>query len=503
VHGHQQIKFGGAAIRNQVNKELGFQMIATFLTFAQAQQNQAYSDTTLGFPRFGLRNTYYDLFFQDDYQLRPRLTLNLGLRYQYDTTFQEAHGKITNFDFSTGALTPIGDNGLDFQKLNFAPRIGVAYSLNAAGTTVLRAGFGIFYTDANAGNLGQGLPANVPGNGFSATVSHLQVPGLVGLPFPDLSSFGVVSTSFSAIVKNLQTPYSEKWSLNLQQALGQSAMFQIGYSGNHGVHLYENIDENRLFPGGASRPYPQYGSIGTTYAGGYSNYDALQAIFKKRWNNGMTFHANYTWSHTLDDTPTVFSSIQDDHNPQLDYSNTDFDLRHNFEADTSYQIPAVPRIPKVIGSGWQFNDITQIRSGFYYSVSCGCDPLNVGQANGYADSVPGVNRRPANYSIPLNQLNPAAFTAPVGHIGNSGRNSNKGPAAIDFDMSLFKTFTIVGQQKLEFRAEAFNIFNHPQFSSPGASLTDLPQFGQSLSTITTDVGFHTSRQLQFALRYFF
>lgn len=503
VHNHQQIKFGGNIIRNQVNKELGFQMIATFQTFAQAQQNQAFQDSTLGFPRFGLRNTYYDMFFQDDYQLRPRLTLNLGLRYQYDTTFQEAHGKITNFDFSTDALTPIGDNGLDFQKLNFAPRIGIAYSMNSAGTTVLRAGFGIFYTDQNAGNDGQGLPSNVPGNGFTASVSYKQVPGLVGLPFPDLSSFGVPSTSFSAIQRNLATPYSEKWSLNIQQALGQSAMLQVGYSGNHGVHLFESIDANRFFPGTNVRPLPQYGSISTLYTGGFSNYDALQAIFKKRWNNGMAFHANYTWSHTLDDTPTVFSSIQDDHNPQLDYSNTDFDVRHNFEADVSYQIPAAPRIPKIIGSGWQFNDITQIRSGFYYSVSCGCDPLSVGQLNGLADSVPGVNRRPTDYNIPFNQLNPAAFVAPVGHIGNSGRNSNKGPAAMDFDMSAFKTFTIVGQQKLEFRAEAFNIFNHPQFSSPGAALNNLPQFGQSLSTITTDVGFHTSRQLQFALRYFF
>lgn len=502
IHGRQQIKVGGEAIRNQDNKELGYQMTINFLTFAAAQANQAYTDGTLGFPRIGIRNTYFSAFIQDNVQVSPKLTLNMGLRYQYDTSPTEAHGRIANFNFATGALDPTGSSVLNAPSLNFAPRFGVAYSLGSSGKTVIRGGFGIFFSDLNAGNLAQNIPSNT-GLGFSASVSNLQVPGLVGLPFPNLSSFSLPTTSFSAIVKNYQEPYSEKWNLNLQQALGKSAMFQVGYIGARGLHLIEGYDANRLFPGGASRPYPQYGSINTTTTSAISNYNAFQAQFKKRWNNGLTFNANYTLSHSLDDAPTVFGSYQDDHNPIADYGNSDFDVRHNIELDASYAIPAVPSIPKIIGAGWQYNTIATLRSGFPYDVTCGCDPTNVGQATSRADLVPGVPVRPTNFNIPFNELNLAAFAAPVGHFGTEGRNILYGPDAVNFDMSLFKTFKVFEKQQVIFRAEAFNIFNHPQFSNPNTGLNNLPQFGQTTNTISTLEGFHTSRQFQFALRYSF
>ena len=502
VHGKHQIKAGGTVIRNQANKELGFQMTINYLTFDNALQNQAYSDGTLGFPRIGIRNTYYYLFVQDNYQVSRQLSLNMGLRYQYDTSPSEAQGRIANFNFATGALDPEGATVLNAPKLNFAPRFGIAFSPFASGSFVIRGGFGLFFSDLNAGNLGQNLPSNT-GLGFSASVSNLQVPGLVGLPFPNLSSFAVPTTSFSAIVKNYQEPYSEKWNLNIQQAIGSTAMVQIGYSGARGIHLIEGYDANRLFPGGASRPYPQYGSINTDFTGAVSNYQAFQAIFKKRWPNGLTFNANYTFSHSLDDAPTVFGSYQDDHNPVGDYGNSDFDVRHNLEFDASYAIPGIPHVYKVIGSGWQYNTITAIRSGFPYSVTCGCDPLNVGQATSRADLIPGVSPRPQLFSIPLNQLNPAAFVAPVGHFGTSGRNIFYGPDAVNFDMSIFKSFNLTHKQQVTFRAEAFNIFNHPQFSNPQSALNNIPQFGQTTSTVSTQEGFHTSRQMQFALRYSF
>jgi Carboxypeptidase regulatory-like domain/TonB-dependent Receptor Plug Domain len=502
VHGRHQIKVGGEAIRNQANKELGYQMTVTFLTFSAAQQNQAFQDSTLGFPRIGIRNTYFSTFVQDNVQVNRRLTVNMGLRYQYDTSPTEAHSRIANFNLATGALDPVGSSVLDAPKLNFAPRLGIAYSLNSAGTSVVRGGFGIFFSDLNAGNLAQNIPSNT-GLGFSASVNDLQVPGLVGLPFPNLSGFGLPTTSFSAIVKNYQEPYSEKWNLNFQQALGSSAMVQLGYMGAHGVHLIEGYDANRLFPGGASRPYPQYGSININTTSAYSSYDAFQAQFKKRWRNGLTFNANYTLSHSLDNAPTVFGSYQDDHNPKADYGNSDFDVRHNIELDAGYALPAPPRVPKVIGAGWQYNTITTIRSGFPYDVTCGCDPLNVGQATSRADLVPGVSPHPANFSIPGNQLNPDAFAVPVGHFGDEGRNIFYGPDAVNFDMSLFKTFTLFKEHKLVFRAEAFNIFNHPQFSNPNSALNNLPQFGETTNTVSTLEGFHTSRQFQFALRYAF
>ena len=110
-----------------------------------------------------------------------------------------------------------------------------------------------------------------------------------------------------------------------------------------------------------------------------STYHALQVVFRKRASHGLTFNLNYTWSHSLDNALGVFGGYADDHNAMLDFGNSDFDVRHNLEFDTNYAIPTVPHIPKVIGAGWQLNVIATIRSGFPYSVSCGCDPLGVGQ----------------------------------------------------------------------------------------------------------------------------
>lgn len=503
VHNHHQIKMGGGVIRNEVNKELGYEMIVTYLTFAQAQANQAYQDTTIGFPRIGIRNTYYYAYGQDDYQVARRLVLNVGLRYQLDTSPTEAHNRITNFNFSTGELNPQGSKVLDTPTLDFAPRFGFAYSVNSDSSLVLRGGYGIFFSDLNAGNLAQNMPSNLPNFGFSASVNDLQVPGLVGLPFPNISTYQVPTKNFSAIVTKYREPYSEKWNLNVQEALGKNASLQIGYLGARGLHLINGENMNRLYPGGQSQPYPQYGSINTNTTSAISMYNAMQVTFHKIWNNGLTFNTNYTWSHSLDDDPTIFGSYQDDHNPLGDYGASDFDVRHIVEADGSYAFPAIPAIPKVIGAGWQYNTIAELRSGFPFSVTCGCDPELVGQATSRADIVPGVNPKPANFSEPTNQLNPAAFAVPVGHFGTMQRNSLYGPNAINFDMSVFKNFRLVRENQLAFRAEAFNIFNHPQFSNPNTGLNNLPLLGDSTSDVTTPEAFHTDRELQFSLRYSF
>lgn len=503
VLGRHQLKMGGQIIRNQPNKALGYQQTVTYLTFSDALANRAYSDGTLGFPEIGIRNTYAQFFLQDNFQATKKLSLNMGVRYQYDSTPTESHGRIANFDLATGQLQATGSSILKAPKLNFAPRLGIAYTPSDSAKTVFRAGFGIFFSDLNGGNLAQNLPSNIPGFGYSASVNSQQVPGLVGLPFPNLASFAVPTTSFSAIAMNYQEAYSAKWNFNVQQQITGSTMLQVGYSGSRGNHLQEGINQNRLISGTSLRPYPRYGNINMTVTGAISDYHAMQVVFRQRMKHGLSFNANYTWSHSLDDAPGVFGAFQDDHNWLLDYGNSDFDVRHNIEMDTSYQIPGAPHIPKVIGSGWQLNVIGTIRSGFPYSVSCGCDPLRVGQTNGRADLVSGVSTTPANYILPTNQLNLAAFVAPVGHYGSLGRNALRGPGAVNFDTSLFKDFSITERHKVQFRAELFNVFNHPQFSNPNAALNNLPFFGQSTSTVRTIESFNTQRQVQFALRYSF
>jgi hypothetical protein len=224
----------------------------------------------------------------------------------------------------------------------------------------------------------------------------------------------------------------------------------------------------------------------------------------RRFHHGLQVDANYTWSHMLDDSIPLFGALQDDHNPRLDYGNDSADVTNLVEFDYVYDLPGVPRVPKVLGSGWQVNGITTLRSGLPFSVSCGCDPMQVGQVSGRANQILGAPLRPTPFNIPSSQVNIAAFATPLtGTWGTSGNNILRGPAAYNFDFSLFKNFHITERQILQFRAEVFNIFNTPQFTNPSASLTAPAFFGGSFGTLTDLDGFPTQRQVQFALRYEF
>ena len=501
VTGKQQLRFGGQITRNQNNKELAFQKTVTHQLLEDFARNSPTSIGTLGQPRAGMRSTYYGLFIQDDIQVSRSLTINAGLRYQYDTSPTESHGRIANFDFTKGQLDPVGTTLINAPKLNLAPRFGIAYTPFASRNTVFRAGYGMFYAHLNSA-FAQNVPNNISQQSFSLT--RQQDPNLKGFPFPTISSFAGVS-NFTALPRDFNTAYTQQWNFNVQQGLGSDSMLQVAYIGNRGLHIDGPArNMNRLIPGTTTRPYPQYGNISlyTDYLNSY--YNALQTTFRHRMRAGFTFNLNYTWAHSLDNAPTLFASFSDDANAQLDYGNADGDARHSLQFDYIYELPAVPMIPKVIGSGWQLNGITVMRTGFPITgMSCGCDPLQVGAFTSRPDFV-GGDARPASIDLPNAQLNFAAFAAPpTGRVGNLGRNVLKGPHAINFDFSLFKNFLITERQKVEFRAEMFNIFNTPQFANPSGNITAPATFGRSLGTITTSSGFATNRQVQFALRYMF
>lgn len=502
VTGRQQVRFGGQIVRNQDNKELSFQRTITFQTLDDLARNSPTSIGTLGQPRAGMRNTYYHFFVQDDVTVSRKLTVNAGLRYQYDTSPTESHGRITNFNLATGTLDPVGTTLLDAPKFNLAPRLGLAYTPASSGRTVIRAAFGLFYATLNAA-FAQNVPNNISQQSFSLT--RQQEPNLVGFPFPVISSFASVS-NVTALPKDFHTAYTEQWNINVQQGFGDGSMLQVAYIGNRGLHIdgpARNI--NRLLPGTSVRPYPAFGNISWYNDAAISSYNALQTSFRTRLRRGLTANVNYTWAHSLDNAPTLFAAYSDDANYMADYGNTDGDVRHILQFDYVYELPSVPILPKFAGSGWQVNGITVMRTGFPLTgMSCACDPLRVGSFTSRPDLVSGVPVRPATYVEPDNQLNLAAFAAPpAGRIGNLGRNVLHGPGAVNFDFSLFKTFAISERHRVEFRAETFNIFNTPQFSNPGGNITAPASFGRSLGIISTSSGFTTNRQMQFALRYMF
>jgi hypothetical protein len=271
------------------------------------------------------------------------------------------------------------------------------------------------------------------------------------------------------------------------------------------------MELNRFLAGTSIRPYPGYGGISYIQANGYSNYNALQVVLTKRLTRGMQFDLNYTWGHALDDSPPIFASLSDDHNPKLDYGTTESDMKHLLSFDYVYQIPTISALPRWLGEGWQLNGLSEFRSGLAFSASCGCDPLRVSQYTSRADLVSGVPIYPSPNNIPNNQLNIAAFVAPPSgtvtnpgtRVGNSARGLLRGPAIFNWDFSVFKNFKFRERHEFQFRAEFFNIFNTPQFNLPGSNLTSPANFGISTGTLTTVSNFGTQRQIQFGLRYSF
>jgi hypothetical protein len=499
--GHQ-LKFGTAISRNQQNKALFFQRTVSYANLDDFARNSPSSVGLLGYPRTGLRNTYYNFFVQDDFQASRKLTLNVGLRYQYETSPADVNNRQSNFDPATGLVDKPGTQLMNMPGTNFGPRFGFAYSPFDSHNTVIRGAYGIYFVNFNA-TLVQNTPTNT--NPTSISLSRQQMPNLVGFPFPDISTFSGVQ-GISAVQRDWKTPYVQNWNFNIQQALSQDVRLQVGYVGNKGTHIITpGRNLNRFLPATSIRPYSGFGDISYIRANGISNYNSMQVILTKRISRGFQFSVNYTWGHALDDSPPIFSSNSDDTNVKLDYGTTESDVQHLVSFNYIYQVPALKLLPKWLGDGWQINGLSEMRGGLPINVTCGCDPLRVSQFTSRADFRPGGDpARPNPVIVPDRQLNIGAFVAPpAGRIGNVARGAFRGPAVYNWDFSVFKKFRIRERHEIQFRAEAFNIFNTPQFNLPGSNISSAANFGVSTGTLTTVSNFGTQRQVQFGLRYTF
>jgi len=509
VKGRNQFKLGTAIQRNQQNKALNFQRIVSYANLSDFAINSPTGVTVLGYPRTGLRNTYDNFFIEDNIQATRKLTVMAGLRYQYETSPADNNGRQANFNFVTGTVDSAGSQLMSMPGTDFGPRLSLAYTPFASGKTVVRAAYGIYFVNFNA-TLVQNTPINT-GTPTTISASRAQYPNLVGFPFPDLSLLSG-TRSLSTVQRNWATPYVNNWNFNVQQEIAPNLRLQVGYVANKGTNMITPAMEgNRFLPGTGTRPYPGFGSISYLQANGYSNYNALQATLTKRLSHGMQFDVNYTWGHALDDAPPIFASLSDDHNPKLDYGTAESDIKHLLSFDYVYKIPAVRAVPKWLGSGWQLNGLSEMRSGFAYSATCSaCDPLGVSQFTSRADVVPGAPIYPSPNNLPNQQLNIAAFAPPPGsqahpgtRVGDSARGQLRGPAVFNWDFSMFKAFKVRERHSFEFRAEFFNLFNTPQFNLPGSNITSAANFGKSTGTLTTVSNFGTQRQIQFGLRYNF
>jgi Carboxypeptidase regulatory-like domain len=535
-------------------------------------------------------------YVQDDWKLTQRLTLNLGLRYDYFQPYKENGGQQANFvvngplglgtgsaiyqfpqrsqNVALGTIFPAllaKDNvAIQFidnerlaegQKSNFAPRVGFAFQ--TAKNTVVRSGFGIFYgglmSEGNT-NLGANFPYSneaqfIPASCVTSSCPSLHAQGISleqGVAHIVTSAGGLQNyvsyPSFHAADTNIKTPYTMNYSLSVQQAISPNMAFTISYVGNVSRHLSLYNNPNTvpgLFRPGTNtqpfNPFPDLGGIGTISYAGVSTYNSLQTKVEKRYSRGLSFLATYTWAHALDDASDAggnFAAVGSRNQaliPFIDeYTNSVFDVRHRFTINGNYEFPVGKGrkwlnnsrlVDETIGN-WSTSLTWAAQSGTPYSVSPNISTAAGGGARAFIVGNPDTGGGtpnssnsgitcPAQVHTKANWFNPCALanplpgetisdaTHPVGSVNPDGvpvmfegpvrdtatairllgglQDTLYGPGYYQVNMSLFKTFPTWREQNLQFRADAFNVLNHPTWGAPGNGSANLNNNGGQIT----------------------
>jgi hypothetical protein len=435
-------------------------------------------------------------FAQDTWRASPRLTLTYGVRWDVDyaptaisgPSFPAVTGYNLN-DLSTLTLAPMGTPPYRTLYRGFAPRLGVAYQIarTSAWTTVFRAGLGMFH-DLASGQVGNlvwqsDYPYGASGYGFAGT---FPLSAASAAPVP-ITPPGSGSGTITAFDPNLEVPYSVQWNAALEQGFGKQQSLSATYIGSIGRNLIQTSD---IFPTNA--PFAEAILVGNPAT---SSYNALQLQFKRQATNGLQLLASYTWAHSIDDgSAGSFGSSSNTFVPGVapnqNRGPSDFDIRNTFTAGATYDVPSPEsnRWLKEVFGGWSTQGLIQVRSA---------PPVNVSDSEFYTllngvtdvrpDIVPGVSQYLIGGSYPGGTaFNPAAFTPPpvdpsTGlpiRQGDLGRNALRAFGAVQWDFGVHRDFPIRESLKLQFRAEMFNIVNHPNFAPPIGDIFN-PQFGLS------------------------
>jgi len=550
--------FSGAAFargRGQV-KFLGGQAFGTGAGSTQLEDffagAPAKTQVLIGDASRQIHNWSYAGFFQDDWRVTNRVTLNLGLRYEFSTVVKEDQNRMTNFIPDVGVVqvghginSPYHSNGA-----NFAPRIGVAWDPSGSGKNVIRAGAGIMYEPINweaflAFNNTLGIANNPtaastgvpPGTGtltsgvtnaayFADPAAGVAAWNTGPLFSGSLNCSSTFPCTIFAINPNLVTPRVFYWNFNVQHAFTNTLLLEVGYVGNHGSKLSNVRDINQPLPGlcapgdsgceQANRPnFPDV--LGAIYELDNlykSNYNALHATLTARNFHRLSFVAGYTFAHALDDVGANWDFgaglglPQDSMHPQREYASSDFDIRHRFTFSVNYKIPGKESFAQLL-EGWELNSIVSLYSAQPWGpMDTSTDVSGTGES---AAAATGIERwdffgSPSDFnsgptSIPFSQgaSNPACaakalaldgglpggpasqslasfgcyakrssimIPPALGSFGTMGRNLFRDSGFRNWDFSVVKNWKITERFQVQFRAEFFNILNHPNFANP-------------------------------------
>jgi hypothetical protein len=539
IRGKHILHFGGELLDYQANyTPWGNLQSGNFnFTGVYTQQNNtigtggsAYADFLLGDvnswsatnqPESGMRMKSPQLFVQDDFKIRPNFTLNLGLRYEYQSGWSEVKNNLGSFDptianaasGNQGAMWFAGETSrttLMQPKNVWLPRVGFAWT--PIGSTVVRGGFGIYALTWSMDDYGQGV-----GVGNNSTGSAADTTGGVS-PVTTLAGPGTnlqTNTPLTYVVTNrsptayngTNVPYNQQnlpvakmyqWTASVERQLATNTEAEIAYVASHGANLAFPADINqipvsKLSPtfSQANTPYPQFGTIEGVRGASVSNYNSLQLQVNHRFTHGLTFNANYVWSHFLDDQDSAgwggrggTQVYQNAYNPGANYGNSNFDVRNAVKGSLVYQLPvgkgrrflnSNSYLDAVIG-GWQTSATMLVHGGQPYTVvtatnNSAADNPNAGGSDN-ASQFPNLIGNPhLSHPTIQNWYNVAAFAQPVpGTFGDEGRNTLVGPDLSEVDFSLGKNFALKEGIGLQFRIDGYNIFNHPSFAIPNTGV---------------------------------
>ncbi len=531
VHGRHSFKFGIDLLRFQTNGTVVGNGRGAFTFNAQTattlSSGYSLADLLLGLPTSTSRSPfsprYYDRtglyagFAQDDWKITPRLTINIGLRYEYNIPIYDHRNLLSNFNPVTGQIDVAGVNGVpravwDANYKDFEPRFGFSYQPFSSSKTVVRGGYGIFYNAPALNNVNSGpQQSNAPfvsAQTFNASIAN---PISLSNPFPTNNAVAGTLT-LSAISRYLPDAQIQQWNLNVQQELRRSLVLEVGYQGSKGTHLPLLYNLNQPPPGlgtvaqkQALRPYPQFGNINFNTSRGDSSFNGMIVRLEQRYNGGLSFLLSYLYGKSIDDTPGTPYNVTPSRSAASDPTNfhrerglSGFDIRQRLVISPVYQLPFGQGKPYLnhnralgyIVGGWEISGILTLQSGRPFTALVSKDNANV-LASVDRPNVKGDGN--AGPKTVQQWININAFElAPAGTFGNEGRNNLIAPSFKNLDAVVSRTFHIWESVMMQFRVEAFNAFNHPNLDAPVQTF-DTPSFGQIQQA-------EAARQLQFGLK---
>jgi len=530
----------GYTTQTGTNDGTGSALASFLLGLPAVKQRQA------GIPQMQLRQWYADAFVQDSFKLSRNTTVEMGLRYEYMNPLVDIRYPNSNLIFQNGKpYAFVGGqlgypDGLKYpNRLNFAPRFGVSQYFPSLGI-VLHGAYGIFYTPVDMNtwynqrhNVPYVFPETQQADNFVPPAALIASQLNFGPPV-----LGKTTVSFASYDPNAPSQYIQQWSFSAEKSLGRETTLELGYLGSHGLHLQRSYLINNAPPGpgpiGPRRPFTTVSFLpgtvlpdniavaSTTFPVSGINllqntaqswYDAGYVNVRRRYSQGLTFLANYTWAKNLSDAPDfrspMFESAVPQNNSNLDAEKgPGCDIRHRFALSAVYDLPAVgsssssgySTVIHALTENWHLSILYQAQTGFPLTISVFGDTANAGtilgenpiRANATGQPVFGPGTQTADHWV-----NSAAFAAPSAYtFGNAGRNSVYGPGLQTLDVALAREFGITEKMRFQFRAEFFNALNHTNLGTPNR-FVNTPQFGTITEAATP------GREIQLSARVSF